>query len=393
MHRRPGSTGRPRFDIADIVRAHRDELWTKHGLGPAEGRVLSAIALCRTPALGGHLDVCCSCGHQQPTYHSCRNRHCPKCQALTQERWIAARAERLLPARHFHVVFTLPAELRPLCQHAPRAMYDALFETASETLLDLTASRWSALPGITSVLHTWTREMWLHPHVHLLVTAGGLALDGDRWRHRRTYLFPLEMMAEVFRAKMLDALRRLRRQGTFSGDRAFDDPEAFDRLVTTLANKRWIVFTKRPFRRPEHVLRYLGRYTHRVAISNSRLLDVSPTAVTLRTRGEQSATLSPIEFLRRFVQHVLPDGFHKIRHYGLYASAHAETRWVRARDLLAAVPPTPAPFADATPPTARSPPTWQEHLVTLTGRDVRHCRLCGGLVHPEPLARAPPAAA
>jgi hypothetical protein len=392
MHRRPGSTGRPRFDIADIVRAHRDELWSQHGLGPAEGRVLSAIALCRTPALGGHLDVCRSCGHHQPAYNSCRNRHCPKCQALTQERWIAARAQRLLPARHFHVVFTLPAELRPLCAHAPRAMYDALFETASETLLDLTASRWRALPGITSVLHTWTREMWLHPHVHMLVTAGGLERDGDRWRHRRTYLFPLDMMAEVFRAKMLDALRRLRRQGAFAGYRDFEDPEAFDRLVTTLADKHWIVFTKRPFRRPEHVLRYLGRYTHRVAISNSRLLDVSPTAVTLRTRGDQTATLTPVEFLRRFVQHVLPDGFHKIRHYGLYASAHAETRWVRARDLLAAAPAAPMPLADATPRT-RSAPTWQEHLLTLTGRDVRHCRLCGGPVDPEPLARAPPAAA
>ena len=140
MHRRPGSTGRPRFDIADIVRAHRDELWTKHGLGPAEGRVLSAIALCRTPALGGHLDVCRSCGHEQPAYNSCRNRHCPKCQALAQERWIASRAERLLPVRHFHVVFTLPSELRTLCRHAPRAMYDALFEVATSTLLAET--RW-----------------------------------------------------------------------------------------------------------------------------------------------------------------------------------------------------------------------------------------------------------
>ncbi len=391
MHRPPGSTGRPRFDIADIVRAHRDELRNKHGLGLAEGRVLSAIALCRTPALGGHLDVCRSCGHEQPAYNSCRNRHCPKCQALAQERWIAARAERLLPVRHFHVVFTLPAQLRLLCEHAPRAMYDALFETATETLLELTASRWRALPGITSVLHTWTREMWLHPHVHMLVTAGGLALDGDRWRHRRTYLFPLHMMADVFRAKMLDALRHLRRQGIFSGYPDFKDPEAFDRLTTTLAKIGWIVFAKRPFRRPEHVLRYLGRYTHRVALSNSRLLDVSPTAVTLRTRGAQTATLTPVEFLRRFVQHILPDGFHKIRHHGLYAGANTQTRWPRARALLTSAS-TPAQDADK-PPRTRSPPTWQEHLVTLTGRDVRHCRRCGGLVLPEPLARAPPAAA
>ena len=220
-------------------------------------------------------------------------------------------------------------------------MYDALFETATETLLELTASRWRALPGITSVLHTWTREMWLHPHVHMLVTAGGLALDGDRWRHRRTYLFPLHMMADVFRAKMLDALRQLSRQGTFSGYPDFEDPEAFDRLTTTLAKVRWIVFAKRPFRRPKHVLRYLGRYTHRVALSNSRLLDVSPTAVTLRARGAQTATLTPVEFLRRFVQHVLPDGFHKIRHHGLYASANTQTRWPRARALLSRAPARP----------------------------------------------------
>ncbi len=211
------------------------------------------------------------------------------------------------------------------------------------------------------------------------------------WRHRRTYLFPLDMMADVFRAKMLDALRLLRRQGAFSGYPGFEDPEAFERLTSTLAGVRWIVFAKRPFRRPEHVLRYLGRYTHRVALSNSRLLDVTPTAVTFRTRGEQTATLTPVEFLRRFVQHILPDGFHKIRHHGLYAPANAHTRWPRARDLLegAAAP----VWATDKPPRTRIPPTWQEHLLTLTGRDVRHCRRCGGLVSPEPLARAPPAVA
>jgi hypothetical protein len=268
-------------------------------------------------------------------------------------------------------------------------MYDALFETATSTLLDLAASRWRALPGITAVLHTWTRDLRLHPHVHLLVTAGGLAFDGARWIHRRRFLSPLDIMAEVFRGKMLDALRCLQRQGVFARYPDFEDPEAFGRLLATVATRKWIVHTKEPFRRAEHVLRYLGRYTHRVAISNSRFLAVSPTAVTFRTRGNETATLTPIEFLRRFVQHVLPDGFHKIRHYGLYASANAATRWVvaleRLRGTEAAAASVPATAPDA------SPPSWQEQLLALTGRDARRCPRCGGLLDRRPLPHPPPA--
>jgi Putative transposase/Transposase zinc-binding domain len=389
MHPAPGSTGRPRFDIADIVRAHRAELERQHPLAPAEARVLSAIALCRTPALGGHLEVCRSCGHQHPAYNSCRNRHCPKCQALAQEHWIASRAERLLPVRHFHVVFTLPAQLRPLCRHAPRAMYDALFETATATLLELARSRWRALPGITAVLHTWTRDLRLHPHVHMLVTAGGLAIGAERWVHRRKFLFLLDIMANVFRGKMLDALRHLQRRGVFTRHPDFEDPEAFGRLLATVATRKWIVHTKEPFRRAEHVLRYLGRYTHRVAISNSRLLAVSPTAVTFRTRGEKTATLTPAEFLRRFVQHVLPDGFHKIRHYGLYASANAETRWATARERLRGAGTAAAAIPELAPEASR--PSWQEQLLALTGRDARRCPRCGGLFDRRPLPHPPPA--
>jgi hypothetical protein len=391
VHSHPVSTGQPRFDVADIVRAHRHELERQHPLGPAEARVLSAIALCRTPALGGHREVCCSCGHESAAYNSCRNRHCPKCQALAQERWIASRAERLLPVRHFHVVFTLPSELRTLCRHAPRAMYDALFEVATATLLELAMSRWRALPGITAVLHTWTRELHLHPHLHMLVTAGGLHLWEDRWVHRKRFLFRLEMMAEVYRAKMLEALRALHREGVFQRHPESGDPEAFDRLLAKAGRHKWIVYTKEPFRRAELVLRYLGRYTHRVAISNSRLLDVTPAAVTFRTRGTDSVTLTPVEFLRRFVQHVLPDGLHKIRHYGLYASANAETRWVQARELLSADERAPAQAIVALSEDAS--PSWQERLLALTGRDVRCCPLCGGVMGKLALARAPPAAA
>lgn len=389
-----GFPRRPRFDIADIVRAHREALEQSLALGPAEQRVLSAIALCRTAALGGFVDRCCCCGHEHPAYNSCRNRHCPKCQALAQEQWIAERAEHLLPVRHFHVVFTLPSQLRPLCRFAPREMYDALLQSSARTVLDLAASRWAAMPGITAILHTWTRELLLHPHVHMLVTAGGLSTGGETWVPRKRYLLPIAMMQGVFRAKMLEALRAMHAKGTFDGFDLLQDPEAFGRLLAKVAKLDWVVYTKRPFRRAEHVLRYLGRYTHRVAISNSRLLDVTPTAVTFRTRGADKATLHPVEFLRRFLLHVLPDGFHKIRHYGLYASSNAATRWVTARDLLRPARPEATPADKPAPEQdGGEQPSWADQLLALTGRDVRRCPRCGGLIERIPLPRAPPAAA
>jgi len=388
MTHRPAPAGRTQFDIADIVRAHRGALEAETCLSPAQQQALSAIERCRTAVLGGHLDVCRSCGHEHPAYNSCRNRHCPKCQALRQEQWIAARAERLLPVRHFHVVFTLPRELRSLTKALPRPVLDALFSAASGTLSDLGASRLGATLGITMVLHTWTRDLRFHPHIHALVTAGGLAHDRKTWvRTDPTYLFPVAMMGTVFRAKMLAGLRRLHAQGALASFDEFRDPEAFDRLMARLARVSWVVYAKKPFRRPNHVLRYLGRYTHRVGISNSRFTAVTDHAVTFRTKHGKSATLHPVEFLRRFVQHVLPDGFHKVRHYGLYAGAAVADTLDTARAVLipTATPQTPAPST-----------TWRERLRALTGRDVDRCRVCGGLVDHLPLApidirsRAPP---
>jgi hypothetical protein len=353
--------------------------------------VLSDIERCRTAALGGHLDVCRSCGHEHPAYNSCRNRHCPKCQALRQEQWIAARGERLLPVRHFHVVFTLPAELRALAKAVPHAVLDALFATASATLLDLARSRLGATLGVTMVLHTWTRDLRYHPHVHALVTAGGLARDTGRWvRTRHDYLFPVQMMGAVFRGKMLEALRRLHRQGKLAVFDEFRDPEAFDRLLVRLARARWVVYAKKPFRRSDHVLRYLGRYTHRIAISNSRLISVTDDAVTFHTKGGNRASLHPVEFLRRFLQHVLPEGFHKIRHFGLYAGATVASLRT-ARSLLV---PATSGAAESAPI-----PTWRERLRALTGHDVDRCRVCGGTVDHLPLpqptsrSRSPPARA
>ena len=379
MHAGPAAAGRPRFDIADIVRRHRAQLEAERDLTIAQRQVLSAIELCRTAALGGHVDVCRSCGYEHHHYHSCRNRHCPKCQALAQERWIGARSERLLPVRHFHVVFTLPSQLRALAKYRPRELFGALFSAASATLLELGRSRLKARLGVTMVLHTWTRDLRWHPHTHAIVTAGGLALDGSSWTPSSTkYLFPVKVIAALLSGKMMAALRAMHRDGTFDDFDDFRDPEAFDRLMAQLAGVDWIVYAKKPFRRVDHVLAYLGRYTHRVAISNSRLVAVTDEAVTLRTKNGKTVTLTPVVFLRRFIQHVLPDGFHKIRHYGLYASTLARPggKLDAARSLLEAAGATSASasvlgLADA---------TWQRLLQLVTDRDVTRCPRCGNVL-------------
>lgn len=389
----PATAGRPRFDIADIVRRHRAALEAEQGLTVAQRRALSAIELCRTAALGGHVDVCLSCGYEHYHYHSCRNRHCPKCQAVAQERWIRARTERLLDVRHFHVVFTLPAQLRALAKYRPRAIFTALFASASATLLELGRSRLAARLGVTMVLHTWTRELRFHPHVHALVTAGGLALDGSHWRLSSSkYLFPVEVMGVLFRGKMMAALRQLHRDGVFHGFDDFRDPEGFDRLMARLARTSWVVYAKKPFREARHVLAYLGRYTHRVAISNSRLVEVTDEAVTLRTKNGKTVTLPPVVFLRRFVQHILPHRLHKIRHYGLYSGVHARSsgELEQARDHLSPQTAEPAEHdADA-----QDAGDWTVAMLVLTGRNITRCPICAGTLEkrPIPLAacRGPP---
>jgi hypothetical protein len=375
----PGPERAGCFDIADIVRAHRVELESVCRLSPEQKRVLTDIANCRTAALGGHLDMCTTCGYERPAYNSCRNRHCPKCQALVQEKWIDAQRARMLDVRYFHVVFTLPAELRPLAAFAPRVVYGALFHAAGETLREFGDSRLEATIGATLVLHTWTRDLRFHPHVHAIVTGGGLAKDGTSWiaSHRR-FLFPVKAMARVFRGKMMDELRGTYGDGKFARFEAFRDPEAFDQLLARIAAKNWNVYAKPSFGNGEHVLQYLGRYTHRVGIANSRLLDVTPTSVTFRTKGNGVATLAPVDFLRRFVRHVLPDRFHKIRHLGLHAST--------SQRELAHVVLGAAPIA--------RPLSWRDRLKKLTGLDLCTCPRCGGVLTPValplPPGRAPP---
>lgn len=376
--------GRPRFDIADIVRDHRAQLEATVPLSTAQRRVLSAIGLCRTAALGGHIEQCRSCGLKTQAYNSCRNRHCPKCQLLAAEKWIWARTARLLPVRHFHVVQTLPAELRPLARAFPRVLYDALFACTSETLFELGQSRLDATLGVTMVLHTWTREMNFHPHVHAIVTAGGLSRNGDGWNHsNKKYLFPVEVIGALVKGKMLDWLRSTQRRGDFDAFDEFLDPEAFDRLMSRLASHNWVAYAKKPFRDSTHVMKYLGRYTHRVAIANSRIVEVTETSVAFRTKTGKVTTVSPVEFLRRFCLHVLPPGFNKIRHYGLYSSAALASTHVLANEkLLLSAPGFNPATVNASPVKAE---TWPEHLRRIMGRDLNSCRICGNPVEHQPL--------
>ncbi|MBL9023257.1 MAG: IS91 family transposase [Myxococcales bacterium] len=389
MSASPGSAGRTRYDLATIVVRHRDELEGRIRLSLAQRRVLSAIAACRTAVLGGHVDVCTGCGYEHPAYNSCRNRHCPKCQALRQERWIRARSERLLPVKHFHVVFTLPSELRALPKVHPRDVFGALFAAASSTLLELGGSRLEATLGITMVLHTWTRKLEFHPHVHALVTAGGFSADARRWASTsERYLFPVTAMQVVFRAKVLAALAALNREGAFVRYAPFEDPEAFGRLARQVASKTWVIYAKKPFRRVDHVLRYLGRYTHRVAIANSRLVAVSDVAVRFRTKQGKVLDLHPVEFLRRFLQHVLPDGFHKIRHFGLYAGASSKELELARGQLAQSATDGPASASVA----VAAADGWIAELRDLTGRDVSRCPSCDRSLErrPVPNQQAPP---
>lgn len=381
--------GRPRFEIAEIVRAHGEAYRARHALLPVQARALRDIERCRTAALGGHLDVCPGCGYEHPAYNSCRNRHCPKCQALAQARWVERRRERILPVRHFHIVFTMPAELQPIARANPERVFDLLFAAAANTLLALGRDpRWlGAQLGITAVLHTWTRDLRFHPHVHCIVTAGGLDRAGTRWIHgrRRAFLFPVHVLGALFRGKLLRALDRARARGMigFDGPAAhLADPAAFARLRGALYTKKWVVYAKMPFGGADQIFRYLGRYTHRVGISNHRLLDVTPEHVTFATKHGRTVTLSPEDFLRRFLQHVLPRRYVKIRHYGLLASANVNDRLATARRLVASETPIAAQITDA-------PLTWVELLRRLVGVDVTACPRCGTTLEHVALPRPP----
>jgi len=327
--------------------------------------VLRAIMRCRTAALGGHIDHCPRCGHQAISYNSCRSRHCPKCQAQARQRWLAAREREVLGVPYFHVVFTLPHELNPLCQYNPEVLYGLLFQTSAATLLEVAADpkHLGAEIGFLSILHTWGSNLLLHPHVHCAIPAGGLSPDHSRWVHPRyPFFLPVKVLSRVFRGKFIAGLRRAyrRKKLRFHGPiAALEDPKRFASFLRMLFQQDWVVYAKPAFGGPTQVLRYLGRYTHRVAISNHRLLAFDGERVTFRWKDyahggkQRKLTLNAMEFLRRFSQHILPRGFVRIRQYGLLATRHRTANLALARQLLA-ITPQPQQASPAAPATSAS---------------------------------------
>ena len=349
---------RPGLEVADIFDRH-GAAWRRANAGHVslgQLQVMSAIVSCRTAALGGHVTACEDCGHTQIAYNSCRNRHCPKCQGAAARGWLAERQADLLPVLYFHVVFTLPAAIADLAYQNKAVIYDLLFKASSETLLTIAADpkHLGARIGITAVLHTWGSAMTHHPHVHCIVPGGGISPDGASWvRCRPGFFLPVRVLSKLFRRLMLEQLAAAHAAGKlqfFGAHAHLAAAAAFAALLAPLRTTRWFVYSKRPFAGPQAVLAYLARYTHRVAIANSRLIAADDDGVTFtwkdyRFEGRdrhKTMTLAPDEFIRRFLLHVLPKGFHRIRHYGLLASAARQANLARARELLAAPePPTP----------------------------------------------------
>jgi hypothetical protein len=341
---------RPTLEVADIVRAVGNRFWEKHKQHFAwvHRKVLDAIVRCRTAALGGHRDKCVRCGHLTASYNSCRNRHCPKCQGNVRAKWLAARAAELLPVPYFHIVFTLPHELSALVLQNKRLLYDLLFRTSAASLLELARDpkRLGADIGFLGVLHTWGQNLQVHPHVHYIVPAGGLALDGSRWvDSSRKFFLPVKALSRVFTDKFCEELRELYNQDRLQFHNSIEQlasPGAFSRFLWQLGQKKWVVYAKPPFGGAEHVLNYLARYTHRVAISNHRLVAFENDRVSFRWRDyahggkKKVMTVSADEFLRRFLLHVLPKGLVRIRHFGFFANRRRETALARCRELLGA---------------------------------------------------------
>jgi Putative transposase/Transposase zinc-binding domain len=345
----------PPLEVADLVRSagrnfiERNRCW----LNRLHLKVLTAIERCRTAALGGHLDQCVRCGHRAISFNSCRNRHCPKCQANARDRWLEARQRELLPTRYVHVVFTLPHELAPLALQNKRVMYDLLFRISAETLLEIARDpkHLGAEIGFFSVLHSWNQKLEYHPHVHCVVPAGGLAPDHTHWvPSQRKFFLPGDVLAEVFRGKFREALEEAFAKGElgFHGSmKTFARPKVFAQLLRLTFRKKWVVYLKRPFGGPEHALRYLGCYTHRVAISNHRLVSFADDQVTFRWRDSRHGnkrrlmSLHVNEFLRRFLLHVLPPGFVRIRHFGFLSTRNRSKLLPVCFQLLEASSPEP----------------------------------------------------
>jgi Putative transposase/Transposase zinc-binding domain len=376
---------RPRFEVAEVIRSCRDAFLQRYGasLTSEQRRALDELAACRTAALGGHVLECPGCGHQEVSYNSCGNRHCPKCQATAAARWLETQAADLLDTPYFHVVFTLPSALGPMALSNPRAVYGLLMRAAAQTLLEVAADprHLGAEVGVLAVLHTWGQNLTLHPHVHCVVTGGGLAPDESRWvAGRDDFFLPVRVLSRVFRGKFLSGLRTAFRRGRlrFPGRlAALARPRRFHRLLAETVRTEWVVYAKPPWGGAGTVLKYLARYTHTAAISNHRLLSLADGQVTFRWKDyahggrRGTMTLAAVEFVRRFLMHVLPTGFVRVRHYGLLANRHRQEKLARCRELLGMAVTEQVDMAPTDPDPI--PPPGHEATVTPT----RVCPRCG----------------
>ena len=371
---------RPALEVADIFRLH-GPAWRRANAGHVslgQLKAMSAIESCRTAALGGHVARCEDCSHTLIAYNSCRNRHCPKCQGAVAKQWLAEREAELLPVPYYHVVFTLPAAIADIAYQNKAVIYDLLFKASSQTMLTIAADpkRLGARIGVLSVLHTWGSALTHHPHVHMIVPGGGISRDGSKWvACRPRYLLPVPVLSQLFRRLFLEKLVAAHRTGElqFFGNHApLTDRQAFAAFLAPLRNSKWVVYCKHPFGGPKQVLRYLARYTHRVAISNRRLVAYDDKGVTFKWKDYRAEgheryklmTLTNHEFIRRFLIHVLPGGFHRIRHYGLFANGSRADNIARARELLA----VPTPKTDRAAASNASEPSALAHP----------CPCCGG---------------
>ncbi len=390
---------RPKLEIADIFRRY-GPAWRRANAGHVslcQLKVMSSIEACRTEALGGHVAACTKCDHHHIAYNSCKNRHCPKCQGPAARDWMAARTEDLLPVEYFHVVFTLPAEIAQIAYWNKKAVYGLLFRASAETVLTVAADpkRLGAKVGLTSVLHTWGSALTHHPHIHMIVLGGGLSPDGTKWvACKPGFFLHVRVLSRLFRRLFIEGLLALHQAGElafFTVHKKLANTAAFTKWLAPFRKTEWVVYAKPPFGGPEAVLAYLSRYTHRVAISNHRLVSADADTIAFRWKDyriksgdrQKVMRLATPEFIRRFLMHVLPDGFHRIRHYGLLASATRKANIARIRDLLGQ-PPTEL---EAQQETETSPLTLREP-----------CPCCGGPMRvveffrrgQKPMSRAPP---
>src|SRR5438093_5612598 len=361
-HRR--AAGEARAELADIFRSHGESYRRTHFLPASQRKVMRAVSVCRTQELGGHLKQCDTCGFEHPSYNSCRNRHCPKCQSLAKAKWLQKQTSELLPVGYFHVVFTLPHVLNGLILAHKKILFAVLFKAVSETLLEFGRSRFKGTVGVIAVLHTWDQTLKDHFHIHCLIPAGALSLDHSRWIGARpNFLFPVTALSQVFRGKFLALLQQACGKGKIP---------AANNEIKASRQKSWVVYAKKPFGSPQTVLDYLGRYTHRVALSNDRILNVQNGLVTFSYRDrkdrdrKKTMTLDAQEFIRRFLLHVLPEGFMRIRHFGLLANRVKKQSLAQCRKLLDLQPPLP-PCSNL---------STKDLLLKLTRVDLSRCPSC-----------------